>query len=248
MFYTSCVDPGIIPATFVSKEARNKVNSKYININHKGQRVFYYINQGKSSYGPDFCNAALTTMKFCETCLIFRPSKSAHCNLCNNCVSEFDHHCIWLGTCVGKNNYPCFIMFVISLNTLILTVVITSIWQFIGQSKEHEEDADPETDVANALGNLRVGTWILLLFSLFMGLFTVFLLAFHCRLINRNLTTNEFLKSREKDRLFFHRDASWCARVRRTMSCSRRSGSYISNDLIRISLLIESMLLENDSL
>ena len=43
MFYTSCVDPGIIPATFISKEARNKVNKKYINIKHKSHRVSYLI-------------------------------------------------------------------------------------------------------------------------------------------------------------------------------------------------------------
>jgi len=93
-----------------------------------------------------------------------------------------------------------------------------------------------------------VVTWIVLVFSILMALFTTFLLAFHCRLINRNLTTNEFLKNRTSDRHCMLREASWCARFGRTMSCRRRPGSYISNDLIRISLLIESILLESDSL
>lgn len=137
MLYTGCVDPGIIPATFISRDAINKVDPKYTNIHHKGQRVFYLVTQGKSAYGPNFCNAALTSMKFCETCLIFRPSKSAHCNLCNNCVNEFDHHCIWLGTCVGRNNYPYFILFVSSLNFLILSVIVTCIWQLVGQANLH---------------------------------------------------------------------------------------------------------------
>ena len=36
MLYTSIIDPGILPATFVSKEAKETVDKKYINIRHKG--------------------------------------------------------------------------------------------------------------------------------------------------------------------------------------------------------------------
>ena len=133
-------------------------------------------------------------MKFCETCLIFRPSKSAHCNLCNNCVSEFDHHCIWLGTCVGGNNYPFFIWFVISLNCLLLTAIVTSIWQLVKQTDLHLSDEEADTDALSALGNLRIVNWILLVYCILMILFTAFLLGFHLRLIHLNLTTNEFLK------------------------------------------------------
>ena len=127
MFLTGSVDPGIVPATFISKEALPKVGKKYVNIKHKHQRIFYLMPHGKSCNGAAFTNLAVTPMKYCETCLIFRPQKAAHCNLCNNCVSEFDHHCVWLGTCVGKNNYPFFLSFVLSLNCLILTVITTCI-------------------------------------------------------------------------------------------------------------------------
>ena len=62
--------------------------------------------------------------KFCETCMIFRPQRTAHCNVCNNCVMKFDHHCNWLGTCVGKRNYSSFIRFVTLVMVLGIYVLV----------------------------------------------------------------------------------------------------------------------------
>lgn len=51
--------------------------------------------------------------KFCTTCKIMRPSLASHCRDCDNCVQGFDHHCFWIGNCVGRDNLREFILMMI---------------------------------------------------------------------------------------------------------------------------------------
>ena len=46
--------------------------------------------------------------------------KIGHCNKCNICYYEFDHHCIWIGHCIGKYNKYFFGCFVFTLFIFIL--------------------------------------------------------------------------------------------------------------------------------
>ena len=57
---------------------------------------------------------------FCPYCIVKKKYKSLHCLVCQKCVDEFDHHCFWVGNCVGENNYTLFFIFLIYvlLNTL----------------------------------------------------------------------------------------------------------------------------------
>lgn len=82
----TCSDPGVLP---------NNINVPSIVKN-------FYLD-GKSKY--HFIRGFKFKMKFCSTCNIFKPPGVSHCKKCNACVEKFDHHCPWIGNCVGKNNY-----------------------------------------------------------------------------------------------------------------------------------------------
>ena len=54
--------------------------------------------------------SAATLVKFCVTCRIWRPPGAHHCSRCNVCVAGFDHHCDFIGKCVGSGNARAFLL------------------------------------------------------------------------------------------------------------------------------------------
>ena len=44
---------------------------------------------------------------YCPECKMIYPQlrgKNAHCNICDVCISNYDHHCGVIGKCVGRYN------------------------------------------------------------------------------------------------------------------------------------------------
>ena len=77
-------------------------------------------SHSKSHYHQSIINLALkerlNERHFCYTCLIQKPQRSKHCRICNQCVLVFDHHCPWIGKCIGRDNFCSFFLFVTLVN------------------------------------------------------------------------------------------------------------------------------------
>lgn len=72
--------------------------------------------------------------RWCSTCRLWKPPRCSHCASCDRCFLRYDHHCPWIGNCVGAYNHRFFASFVLCIGLAGGTVPISS-WVAYAQSQ-----------------------------------------------------------------------------------------------------------------
>ena len=124
--------------------------------------------------------------------------RTSHCGICDNCILKLDHHCPWIGTCVGKRNYHYFFFFLIFLN---LTQIFVGVFSVVFISAKIAFDVKyyknnglyKGKEIQISFGNVVVAIWLICYVSISM-IFTTGLLIFHINIAKFDKTTREELK------------------------------------------------------
>jgi len=189
LFLAGFTDPGIIPRAKREPPELRKIKEKASSIDEDLSLKPEDYTQ-KTIIGND---NIIIELKYCETCKIHRPPRSSHCSKCDNCVEHFDHHCPWIGNCVGKGNYKYFYFFVgfSALNLLYsflvcCGVVFAIVWR---NRTDRAENIVLEVLKQAPLSPLLGIFFFLLMFSI-GGLWV-----YHTYLLFVNRTTHEDMKS-----------------------------------------------------
>ncbi|ORC88631.1 putative palmitoyltransferase ZDHHC12 [Trypanosoma theileri] len=119
---------------------------------------------------------------WCEVCQIWQPLRSKHCVRCERCVRKFDHHCVWIGGCVGESNHLRFFLLltVALMYLLFLFCSLFSCFNFHGHA------------TVDAAIVRNIIPFLVLLICAFLTLFVFILFVMHAAILLRNETMWEF--------------------------------------------------------
>lgn len=129
-------------------------------------------------------------LKYCETCKNIRKLRSFHCNICGYCIDKHDHHCPWVGNCIGKDNIKKFFLFLFFTFIHASLIFSSCLYFFFIFDKSNDNYYE----------------WIInIILISFTGIIIILMLIglFHqAYLISHNITTNECIRSKLPKDLF----------------------------------------------
>ncbi|KAI3378074.1 hypothetical protein SNEBB_007176 [Seison nebaliae] len=182
--FTSCMDPGIISRP-MSDEIFQLIQQHQLTVNDDAKLIQIAPAQIINIKNVE-CQ-----VKYCVTCRHYRPPRTSHCSRCDNCVERFDHHCPWVGNCVGKRNYRFFYLFLLFCS--LQCIYGSAFSAYAIYIRYTEAEATNSKDNYDWLAQ-SIQSIIVLLICLLSGFSVVGLAVMHTNLACLELTTNEDIK------------------------------------------------------
>ena len=65
--------------------------------------------------------------------------RSRHCSFCEVCISDHDHHCVFIGKCVGGRNMGTFKMFLVMVFATMMYGLASSLLNLEEIKRIHRE-------------------------------------------------------------------------------------------------------------
>lgn len=185
LFLTSGRDPGIVPRNTRPAETDEAFDFSTPSMEWvQGRTPNLRLPRTKDV----IVNDIVVKVKYCDTCLLYRAPRASHCSICDNCVQRFDHHCPWVGQCIGIRNYRFFFLFISSSTFLCIYVFTFSLLNILTHNKDG-------VSLKKTMSR-EVLSVILLIYCFIAVWFVGGLTIFHLYLISTNQTTYENFRYR----------------------------------------------------
>ncbi|TYZ62710.1 hypothetical protein PybrP1_008552 [[Pythium] brassicae (nom. inval.)] len=126
----------------------------------------------------------------CAQCGVRVTRDSRHCRACGKCVAGYDHHCVYLNTCIGARNYPLFVGLLSCTVLLLATYAVVSGYAIARLRAGSSKRGGAPTVRVVALCALSLPPLLQLVCTLVLG-------AFHLYFWARGISTYEFLHERQ---------------------------------------------------
>lgn len=145
---------------------------------------------------PEHLEQALMEQSYCVHCHAELRARTKHCHDCCRCVRRMDHHCWWLGNCVGERTHCIFVCYLACETFLLFSTCYFAVIAAHAVAAGRDDTGRRFQTVAEmAPAPIELISAVLCIpFTALTALASLTLLLFQCALVLRGETTWEKLK------------------------------------------------------